>query len=84
MDIEVPPITVPSGPVPIQLTVYIVKKTSTCIPESISVMFKPNSNLVDAKTLSVSKLGEYIDVITNGSKYSTLVIKRLNMVTLYL
>ena len=32
-------------------------------------MFKPNSNLVDAKTLSVSKLGEYINVIANGSKH---------------
>ena len=32
-------------------------------------MFKPNTNLVDAKTLSVSKLGQYIDVIANGSKH---------------
>ena len=67
-----------SDPVPIQLTVYIVKKTSAHIPDSLLVLFKPNTNLVDAKTLSVSKLGQYInvlDVITNGSKYSTPVIK---------
>ena len=57
---------------------YIVKKTSAHIPESLLVLFKPNTNLVDAKTLSVSKLGEYVnvlDIITNGSKYSTPVIK---------
>ena len=67
-----------SDPVPIQLTVYIVKKTSAHIPDSLLVLFKPNTNLVDAKTLSVSKLGQYInvlDVITNCSKYSTPVIK---------
>ena len=72
MDIEVPTSTAPSDQIPIQLTMYIVKKTSTRIPESLSVLFKPNTNLVDAKTLSVSKLGEYVnvlDVITNGSKH---------------
>ena len=45
---------------------------STHIQEFLSALFKPNTNLVDAKTLSVSKLGRYInvlDVITKGSKY---------------
>ena len=76
-----------SDPVPIQLTVYIVKKTSAHIPESLLVLFKPNTNLVDAKTLSVSKLGEYVnvlDVITNGSKHVHSSDKGLNMVILYL
>ena len=84
MDIEVPTTIAPSDQVPIQLTVYIVKKTSTRIPESLSVLFKPNTNLVDAKTLSVSKLGEYVsvlDVVANGSNHVTPVIKGLNMVT---
>ena len=57
---------------------YIVKRTSAHISESLLVLFKPNTNLDDAKTLSVGKLGEYVnvlDVITNCSKYSTPVIK---------
>ena len=33
------------------------------------LLLKPNTNLVDAKTLSVSKLGDYIDVIANCSKH---------------
>ena len=33
------------------------------------LLLKPNTNLDDAKTLSVSKLGEYINVIANGSKH---------------
>ena len=33
------------------------------------LLLKPNTNLDDAKTLSVSKLGEYIDVIANGNKH---------------
>ena len=72
LDIEVPSNTALLDQVPIQLTVYIVKKTSTCIPVSLLVLFKPNTNLVDAKTLSVSKLGGYInvlDVITIISKH---------------
>ena len=72
MDIEVLSTTVPSVQVLIQLTIYIVKKTSTHIQEFLSALFKPNTNLVDAKTLSVSKLGRYInvlDVITKGSKH---------------
>lgn len=56
----------------LDLVVYIVDKTSTRIPESLTVMFQPNPNLVDPKTLSISKLDEYInalDVIANGSKH---------------
>ena len=72
MNIEVPTTTAPLDQVPINLTVHIVKKTSTHIPESLLVLFKPNTNLVDAKTLSVSKLGEYVnmlDVATNSSNH---------------
>ena len=39
LDIEVPTTT---APLPIQLTMYIV--ISTCIPESLSVLFKPNKH----------------------------------------
>ena len=50
--------------------VYLVNKTSTRIPESLSVYFNPAG--VDSHTMKMSKLGEYIpvlDVIKNGSKH---------------
>lgn len=69
MPTETPP---PSEPLSIELTLYVIQKTSTRIPESLSLLFKPNPQLVSPQTLSVSKLGEYVnvlDVITNGSKH---------------
>ena len=71
LDIMVPSKATDDG-IKIELTLYIVEKTSTRIPESLTVLFQPNPDLIDPKSLSVSKLGEYInvlDVIANGSKH---------------
>ena len=65
--VEVPIDTVSSE---IQFTVYLINKTSTRIPESLSFYFNPSG--VDPQSMVVSKLGEYIsvlDVIKNGSKH---------------
>ena len=54
----------------LNFTVYLVNKTSTRIPESLSVYMNPSG--VDPTSMEVSKLGEYVnalDVLTNGSKH---------------
>ena len=54
----------------LNLTVYFVNKTSTRIPESISLLFNPIVR--DTSSMLISKLGEDIsvlDVIKNGSKH---------------
>ena len=75
MDIKLPNVSnMPSSsePLPIKMTVYLINKTSTRIPESLSIIFKPNPQLVSPMSLSISKLGQYVnalDVIKNGSKH---------------
>ena len=75
MDIKLPNssnMSSSSEPLPIKIFVYVINKTSTRIPESLSIIFKPNPQLVSPKTLSISKLGQYVnalDVIKNGSKH---------------
>ena len=75
MDIKMPNAsTMPqsSEPLHIKMIVYVMNKTSTRIPESLSVLFKPNPELVVPHSLSVSKIGQFVnalDVITNGSKH---------------
>ena len=54
----------------LNFTLYLVNKTSTRIPESLSLYFNPSG--VDPQDMMMSKLGEYIsvlDVIKNGSKH---------------
>ena len=75
MDIKMPNAsTMPqsSEPLHIKMIVYVMNKTSTRIPESLSVLFKPNPELVVPHSLSISKIGQFVnalDVITNGSKH---------------
>ena len=54
----------------LNLTVYFVNKTSTRLPESISLLFNPIVS--NTSSMTISKLGEDIsvlDVIKNGSKH---------------
>lgn len=56
----------------INITVYLVNKTATRLPESLSVAFQPNPQAVDVNSLSISKLGQYVgvlDIVKNGSKH---------------
>ena len=64
--------TIPKStqPLTVNFTVYLVNKTPTRIPESLSFYFNPV--IRNASTMEVSKLGEYIsvlNVIKNGSKH---------------
>ena len=68
--VALPKTTALGAPIELNITVYIVNKTSTRIPESLSLYFNPKG--VDPTLMTVSKLGEYIgvlDVIKNGSKH---------------
>lgn len=67
---EVPEITDPTVEVPINITVFLVNKTSTRIPESLSLFFNPRE--VKPSSMVVSKLGQLInitEVVKNGSKH---------------
>ena len=66
----VPKVTSPQESVEVEFTVYIVNKTSTRIPESLSFQFNPPVN--NASSMHISKLGEYfrvLEVMKNGSKH---------------
>lgn len=70
MQFDIPDISNPSASVPITITLYLVNKTATRIPESISLYFNPNQ--VDPSSMAVSKLGRFINVASvmkNGSKH---------------
>ena len=57
-------------PLSLNTTIYITNKTATRIPESYSLYFNPL--VKNASVMSVSKLGEYInvlDIMKNGSKH---------------
>lgn len=57
-------------PLYVNFTVYLVTKTATRIPESLSFYFNPI--VQNASSMVVSKLGEYLsvlDVVKNGSKH---------------
>lgn len=72
LEVSLPEVVDPSLDVPIDITVYVVNKTPTRIPESLSLYFRFNDELLDVKRMLISKLGEYVsvlDVIKNGSKH---------------
>ena len=72
LEISLPKVVSPDEAVPITMTVYLVNKTSTRIPESLSLHFNPNTTVIDPSTMVVSKLGRLVnvlDVINNGSKH---------------
>ena len=72
LEVTVPDDAYPKQDMAINITIYIIGKTATRLPESLSVAFQPNPKAVDVGSLSVSKLGQYInalDVVKNGSKH---------------
>ena len=70
LQLDIPDIRDPAAEVPINITLYLVNKTATRIPESISLYFHPNQ--VNPSSMAVSKLGKLVnvsDVMKNGSKH---------------
>ena len=72
LEVSLLKVTDPKKPVDINMTLYLVNKSPCRIPESLSFYFRPNGSVVDSSKMTVSKLGQYIDVldvIKNGSKH---------------
>ena len=70
MQLEVPYIKDPAVEVTINITIFLINKTSTRIPESLSLFFNPGE--VNPSSMVVSKLGQLInitEVVKNGSKH---------------